>query len=182
MKSLDIVLDRYGLIRVDVIDCDLRGCYIQCTPNRPIDKFLLSPVVGPIMINSPHYEIFSLYRKNGRKWLKQNYVNTQYCKMASSLGKTDYPLKIRKLFSSLKKGYLRKNFKNRYIVVLNEPFAKSRYGRDVEDNVPEIFIGHHRAGALLSLDVFNVKVVLAADIMPGTCQSYGKIHDACVGR
>jgi len=182
MKSLDRVLDRYGLIRTDIIDCDLRDCYIQYTPNRPIDKFLLSTFGEPTMANSPHYEIFFLYRQNGRKWLKQNYADTQYCKMALSFGRTDYPSKIRKLFSSMEKGYLRKNFKHKYIVVLNEPFAKSRYCRDINNDVPEIFMGHHRAGALLALDIFHVKVVLATDAKPGTKQCYGKIHNACVRR
>lgn len=180
MKTLDEILNKYGLYRIDIIDCDLRNCYIQYTPNRPIDDFLISPVVGPTMLNSPHYEIFSLYRKHGRKWLKSNYNDTQYCRMALSMGRKRFPTKIRKLYSSLKRGYLRKGFRNNYIVILNQPFARTRYHRDVRNNVPEIFIGHHRVGALLALDIFSVKVVLARDLIPGAYQSYGKIHDACV--
>ncbi|MAG24882.1 hypothetical protein CMI47_04810 [Candidatus Pacearchaeota archaeon] len=42
-------------------------------------------------------------------------------------------------------------------------------------------MGHHRVGSLLALGINFVKVVVAKDAYPGTCQCYGRIHDIYSG-
>ena len=82
------------------------------------------------------------------------------------------------LFDSLREGYLRRGYEEEYIVILNDPFISTRCGlKNIFTFSPEIFIGHHRAGALVALGKYMVKVVIAKDNKPGSCQCGGKIHD-----
>ena len=83
------------------------------------------------------------------------------------------------LLDSLKKGYLRKGYERDRIVVLNKPFICSRYGiKDTAIPSPEIFMGHHRAGALIAMGQNLVEVIIAKDDQPMAHQCYGKLHNA----
>ena len=91
---------------------------------------------------------------------------------------TTVPRKKITLFRSIKQGYLRSGHDNNYIVLLNVPLIISRYGvKDILIKSPEVFMGHHRIGALLALGVNSARALLAEDNMPGTRQCYGGIHD-----
>jgi hypothetical protein len=181
--KIDKFLKRYDLSRKEIKEIDLRDTYMQRTPNRSTDYLLaIEKKRTHLMIFSPHTEIFSLLHQFGESWIEKVFTDTRYYKMASVLGKKDFPKKLKKIYYSIRDGYLQGKYKEKYIVVLEEPFAKSRYLRDVEDNAPEIFSGHHRVGALLALKRYNVKVVVAVDNKPGSKYSHGKIHDVCVER
>jgi len=162
---------------------DLSKIYIQNTPNRPLDLLFSQKKPNYLLSESPHFELASLYIKNGSKWLEKNYKLTLYYKMCKYFLKknpVNTTLKMIKICDSIKKGYLRKGYENNYIVLLLEPFAISRYNREIEFLVPEIFSGHHRAAILLALGYKSVKVIIAEDVQKGFCESRGKIHDLCV--
>jgi len=181
MASAD-TLARYNLKDRCIQKIDLRSCYMQQRPNQPFNDMIMrdNGFIDLSMLNSPHLEIINLYIKHGEKWVKDNYHNTRYHKMLKLMGKDGFPHKIFKLFKSLKKGYLRKKYAKEYIVVLEKPFAKSRYNRDVKNLVPEIWSGHHRAAILIALCQYEVKVLIADDAAEGLCASAGKIHNLCV--
>jgi hypothetical protein len=173
-------LKKYGLKPLIFDTVDLRSCYMQQTPNRDQSVFIFKGEWDISMLNSPHTEICSLYYEKGKAWLKEHYLETRYFKLKKQLGKIEFPEKLPGLCDSIKRGYLSGDHKNDYIVVLKEPFAKSRYQRQVKNLVPEIFSGHHRVGALIASGQYNVPVMVAKDISPGLCFTNGKIHDACV--
>tara|TARA_Y100000310_G_C20401965_1_gene677846 strand:- start:204 stop:758 length:555 start_codon:yes stop_codon:yes gene_type:complete len=175
-------LKLYGLSIKEVKKIDLRDCYMQQRPNKPFDKLLLNEdgIVDSHMLNSPHFKIAKLYFKKGKKKTRQRYQSTHYYQMNRILGREGSPEKIINLTNSLRKGYLRKGYKEDYVVVLMEPFACSRYKRDVPDLVPEVWSGHHRIGILLAMEEFCVRVVVAEDSKPRSCFCVGKIHDCCV--
>ncbi|MHA1470264.1 MAG: hypothetical protein ACTSSP_06840 [Candidatus Asgardarchaeia archaeon] len=82
------------------------------------------------------------------------------------------------LLDSIKEGYLRNGYNNNYIVLLDIPLVVSRYNvKNISIKSPEVFMGHHRIGALLALGIDRVRVILAEDEMPGTNQCYGKVHE-----
>jgi len=178
---VDEFLKPYLLKAVEIKKIDLRNCYTQYTPNRLLtDIFTSNGILDYKMTNSPHFEIFSLYKKYGEKWLRENYQDTKYYKMFQTMDKYGkLPKKIKKLYESMKKGYLHGKYKDKYIVLLHKPFAKTRYWHDIDNHSPEVFSGHHRIGALLALEKYVVPVVFAKDTQPGTHYSYGKIHRAC---
>jgi len=171
------IIDRYGLVPDKFSDLDLRTCYWQNTPNKPVSSLFGD---DRSMIISPHAEIAKLYYEQGEKAVRKQYKQTDYCKMKEYFGKgTKFPSKIVTLFDSVKKGYLRGKYKEEFIVVLMQSFAISRYGREEEDLVPEVWSGHHRVGALLALGRYNVRVLIAKDNHPGEKFSQGKIHKWC---
>jgi hypothetical protein len=178
LKKIKTFLKQYNL-EIDYIDkVDLAKCFFQYIPERPLDELFNG---NRLMTNSPHCEIFDLYFNKGKKWLKKNYKTTKYHELMKLLQKpAGFPTKIIQLGESMKKGYLVGDHKKDYIVVMNIPFAKSRYNRNIEMLAPEIWSGHHRAGALLALGYNSVDVIYAKDSMPGSKQCYGKIHDFCV--
>lgn len=175
--KLDKWMKKYKVRRVSISTVDLRQCYIQQTPNRDMSLF-----GGEFRVSSsPHAEICKLFFEKGEKWLKKNYKSTRYHELMKMIGKKKFPVRIVNTCKAMKKGYLRKGYKEDYMVFLSHTFAVSRYERsDVKDLSPEVFTGHHRAGALCALGKFKVKVVIAEDIDPGSCKTNGKIHIACV--
>jgi len=179
-KYIEYFLTQHGLKLIEIKKMDLRDCYTQHVPDRFFinSLFIQDGIEDYRMTNSPHYEIFSLYRKNGWRWLNKNYKNTKYRKMMKSLGHSGKPpSKIRKLYRSLNKtGYLHGKYRDRFIILLKKPFANTRYGRDIDNNSPEVFSGHHRIGALLALEKYKVLIAFAKDICPGTCFSLGRFH------
>ena len=181
--KIDDFLKRYDLSRKKIKEIDLRDTYMQRTPNRTTQYLLkIANKSTHLMVFSPHAEIFSMLHQFGESWVEKVFTDTRYYNMVALLGKKEFPKKLKKIYRSIKKGYLHGKYKDKYIVVLEEPFAKSRYLRDVKDNVPEVFSGHHRIGALLALGRYNAKVVIAVDNKPGSKYSHGKIHQACVKR
>jgi hypothetical protein len=179
---LEKQLKHYGLRSKDIISMDLQSCYMQARPNKPLDNILKNEngVVDYSMLASPHTEIAKIYYEKGEKHLRKVYNETRYGVFRRKyMGKKDFPQRIIGLFNSIKKGYRRKGHKDHYIVILMKPFAKSRYNRDIPDLVPEIWSGHHRAGAMIALGKDIVEVLIAVDANPGTNYSAGKIHDLC---
>ena len=176
-------IKRYGLSFNHIEEIDLRESYAQYQPEVNYYK-LFSSTSSLSMTDSPHTEIAHLYYENGLKWLTENYKKTKYHKLRKQILQLSGPLPAKKinLFKSMKKGYLRGKFSNAYIVVLKEPLVVSRYNVDIPSlGSPEIFMGHHRVGALLALGINFAKVVIAKDAHPGTCQCYGRIHDIYSG-
>jgi hypothetical protein len=175
---------RYGLSVQSIEEVDLKTCYIQGSPNRLMPKVLVNKdgEYDTSIFNSPHYEICFLYYRNGDAYVQENYHKTRYCKMRQVyLGNKSvrFPSRVRKVCESIKQGYLNGKYKNSYIVLLDVPLAKSRYNRNVDNLVPEIFMGHHRTAALLAFGIRNVRVIMAKDNKCGSCVCYGKIHDLC---
>lgn len=165
-------MKRYNLGVVKIKEIDLNKIYSQYVPGYDKNNFS--------MITSPHYELAKLYYKNGDKWLRNNFYKTSYFILKG--GGTDKNVIISKkvifLFNSIKEGYLRGPHKTNYIVVLNKPFIESRYNvKNIKLSSPEVFMGHHRIGALLALGINRAKVVIAKDNTPGICECYGKIHN-----
>lgn len=148
-----------------IIDLDLRSLYIMQTPDRSYDHLLFRKgKLDRRIPNSPHAELAHLYYKHGRKWLLNNYKNTRYCYMREHyFGKPHGKMVTRciSVFDSIKTGYLRGKYKDCYIVVLNEPFCNLRYAMGESLDVPQMFAGHHRAGALVALDIYEVPVLIA---------------------
>ena len=189
MTCLDKELHKYGL-RLDRFDrVDLKKCYMQSRPNNKFMDDVLGHIKDPersLMLNSPHLELALLYFRNGKKWMIDHYDHTRYRTMQMKYKKKNkFPFGFLKLCTSIKSGYLRKGFDSNFIVLLDEPFAKSRFNRDVPNLSPEVWSGHHRVGAVLALNKISgldsrVKVAVAADRKPGLLRSAGKIHNLCV--
>ena len=171
-------LKKYGLELQSFDNVVLKHLYPQPRPNEPLTQFYTEPT----MIGSPHYEIASLFFKKGEEWLREHYEETRYSKMLKAMDKPNFPEKIISLSKSLEKGYLQGDHKEDYIVILNEPFAHSRYGRkDVNLSfVPEVWSGHHRVGILLALGYDRADVLVAKDLKPGSKLTDGKIHKYCL--
>jgi hypothetical protein len=137
-------------------------------------------IIDLTMKNSPHREFAFLYYRKGLKWLTKNFKNTKYCQFKSKILNRDINVPMRKirLFDSLKKGYLSKGFEKDYIVLLERPLVETRYGvKCSEYSCPEVFMGHHRIGALLSCGVKKADVIIARDIASDSRQCFGKIHN-----
>ncbi len=168
----DTYIERYGLKIIEFKKVDLNSLYCQYIPEVKEDDRKIN--------KSPHLELSKLYYKHGVDWLERNFKNTKYYafqKIISS-GKYYVPKKKIRLFDSLKKGYLKNGHEREHVVILNKPFAFTRYGVDISLTLsPEIFIGHHRVGALLALGEREAEVIIAKDIRPMTCQCYGKLHN-----
>lgn len=182
MVKLNKFLNLYDLEVDKVVDLDLTKCFMQARPNKPLDEILVRDGrVDYSISNSPHREFADLLFQKGDEWLRLNYGQTRYCIMKTKLFKKpdDFPKRFVDLCNSLQMGYLRKGYEEDYIVVLDWPFANTRYKRDVPDLSPEIFSGHHRAGALIAMGKNKIKVVVAKDTAPGSKQCFGKIHDLC---
>lgn len=177
MNSLD-ALEKYGLGISRIADVDLRTLYPQQRPNDPQNRFYF----GDTMDGSPHKEIAKMIIEDGVFEAKKKYRSTRYCQMMRTMGKINFPDKMLKLISSVREGYLRGKHNLDYIVVLDEPFAETRYGREDVDKSkkPEMWIGHHRAGILLALGRHKAKVIIARDEQQGGCFTNGKIHNYCV--
>jgi len=163
---------------------DLRECYIQPTPNRSIDHILMRKdgVIDKRMTNAPHTEIARIYYRHGANGLRNKFRKTRYRKMFKHFGRRKaVGRRMIGFFESMRHGYRRsKKYKQQYIVVLEEPFANTRYERNIPVLVPEVWSGHHRIGALIALKRYHVDVVIAKDLIPGSKSCYGKIHDLCV--
>lgn len=171
------IISRYGLEVDRICSIDLLKCYCQNTPNKPLSRMYNQ---SRSMIESPHAKIARLYYEHGLQEVKKRYEQTDYCKMKELFGKgKKFPSKMFKLFDSVKKGYLINGYKENFIVVLMESFAISRYNREEENLVPEVWSGHHRVGALIALDRYEAKVVIAKDAHHGEKFSQGKIHKWC---
>ena len=181
-RDLERWLGQYQIGIDNIRDVDLRQCYIQQRPNFPIDKLLVNGdgIVDSRMTNSPHHELADLYVRRGEGKARKRFKGTRYCQMSKMMGRGNFPIKLPGLHASLKKGYLRKKHKWNFIVVLMEPFASSRYKRNVVHLVPEVWAGHHRAAMLLALGKTIVRVVVGKDLKPGSRKCAGKIHDLCV--
>tara|TARA_Y100000310_G_scaffold242079_1_gene246238 strand:+ start:1755 stop:2357 length:603 start_codon:yes stop_codon:yes gene_type:complete len=195
-------LDRYNLGIKNIEDVDLSSCYMQQRPNQPFGRLLLSKsgkvligtngaflissppkkegIIDSKITNSPHYELAKMILEEGERKTRKIFKETRYYQMCKILGKKNFPEKIFGLIKSLEKGYLHGKHKKDFITILTEPFAKSRYNRNVEILVPEIWSGHHRAGILLALGQSIVPVAIAQDKDPGSCKSAGKIHGLCI--
>jgi hypothetical protein len=188
--SFDNELYKYGLRFHKFAQLDVKKCYMQSRPNSEFMDDVLGEVRDPkgrfSMLNSPHAEFATLYFKHGKKWLKNNYNKTRYKIMQLKYKKkNNFPDGFLRLCESLKMGYLRRKFDQNFIVVLDEPFAKSRFNRDVPSLSPEVWSGHHRIGIILALNKINnldskVKVAIAVDGHPGSLKSAGKIHKLCI--
>lgn len=175
--SIEKTIGRYGLIPDKYTTVDLRICFWQNTPNKPVCSLFNH---DRQMIYSPHVKIAQIYYRHGEEELRKRYKDTEYCKMKEYFGKGNkFPPRLVSLFDSLKNGYLKGKYKEDYIVLLMQSFAISRYNRDEEDLVPEVFSGHHRIGALLALERYDAKVLIAKDAHPGDKFSEGKIHNLC---
>ena len=170
MSKTDRYLKRYGLKIEKIKKVDLTKVYYQYRPDVVCDR---------ILTNSPHFEFAQQYYSKGLKWLNENFQNTKYSIFQKDVLKITPYIPMRKiyLFDSLKDGYLRKGYENDYIVILNNPFVCTRYEVNLSLPSPEVFIGHHRAGALLALGVEKANVIVAIDDEPGKCRCYGKLHD-----
>ena len=178
---LEKQLKLYGLAKKEVCEIDLRTCYMQQRPNNPLNKVLMEgDKVNSNMMNSPHYELAKRYIRRGQNNARRRFRRTRYYRMMRIFGRKHFPEKFPGLVHSMKKGYLRRKRKKYFIVVLMQPFAYSRYNRDVPMLVPEVWSGHHRIGILLALRKYAVQVMVAEDTQPGTCKCVGKIHDLCV--
>jgi len=184
MKNERDRLKKYDIGVKEIKEVDLRNCYMQQRPNSSIGDLLLDKgMVNSFIINSPHYEIACLYYKEGESWLRKHYKDTKYFTMMTKyFDKKNFYVNhtLINFFKSIKGGYRRGKYKNSYISVLLEPFANSRYNRNVPNLVPEIFSGHHRAAALLALKIYKVKVIVATDLKTGSCKTNGKIHNLCI--
>jgi hypothetical protein len=181
-SDLEKWLGRYDLAIDKIQDVDLRCCYMQQRPNNSFDSILRKhdESVDYHLLNSPHYELAQIYINQGPSKTKEVFRSTKYYLMGKMLGKSGFPGKIDDLIKSLSRGYLSHKHKWAYIVILNEPFARSRYNRDVPNLCPEIWSGHHRGGILLAMEKYIVPVVMAKDMKPGCRKSVGKIHGLCV--
>ena len=174
MSKTEKYIKRYGLKVVKIKKIDLKKLHYQYRPEIDGDRLL---------IDSPHFEIAKLYYIHGLKWVENNYDKTKYFLFQKDILLKDPHVpkgKIR-LFDSLREGYLKKGHENDYIVVLKDPLVKTRYGVDIDLPLFEIFIGHHRAAALLALGKGRVDVILAKDNQIGTKNCYGNIHDIYKG-
>ena len=156
----------------------LQELYMQGRPNNPYPKSICPT---RMMKDSPHYEVFSLLELNGADWLRQNFALTRYYKMSEFLNsKKNKAEKIVNLHKSIKtKGYGSGNFSDDLISILKYPFAFTRYGRKVDNLVPEVFGGHHRIGSLLSLGIDTANVIVLEDADEGSERCRGKIHELC---
>lgn len=174
---------RYGVVKKEIREICLEDTCMQYAPNSGM-LYHFCMVDGELdtrMINSPHFNIFSLYLKHGESWLKSNYKSTDYYRMCIKfLEKKDAPIKkIISLCESMKKGYLRSGYEEEYPTILEKPFAFTRYNREVPMVKYEIFTGHHRIGAMLALEIKKAKVIIGEDMNPSSCYSEGKIHNLC---
>ena len=175
MSKIDEYIKRYGLKVVEIKKINLSLTYCQYRPEINVEEIR--------MVNSPHREFADLYYKHGINWLEDNFHKTKYSNFQKNIsGEKQYiPKKKIRLFKSIKKGYLINGYKDSHIVILNKPLIHSRYGvEDTSLETPEIFMGHHRAGALLALGKNKVDVIIAQDIQPGSCQCYGKLHNVYI--
>ncbi len=172
MDRTDKYIKRYCLEIVKFEKINLNTLYSQYRPDVELEDLKI--------INSPHLELADLYYKNGFLWLEKNFNRTKYYIFKKNILRIVPHITMRKirLFESLKKGYLSKGHEKDYIVVLNDPFICTRYGlKNISMLSPEIIIGHHRAGALIALGINKVKVIIARDTKPGSCQCLGKINE-----
>jgi hypothetical protein len=144
--------------------------------------FIKNGILDTRMIFSPHYTMAKLYFKNGEEWLKKNYKDTDYYYMRTKFQNyNDINIdKFINLYESIKNGYLVGKYKDHYPVILEQPFAKTRYNREVPVSGYEVFSGHHRIGILLALEINNGPVLIAEDLHHGSCYSEGKIHNLCI--
>lgn len=174
---IEKIIARYGLVKDKIENIDLQTCYSQNTPNKPISDIFN---YNRLMIHSPHFQLAKMYYENGLSKTKKNYIRTDYCRMKEYFGKgSKFPSKIIPLYDSIKRGYLCEGHKEDYIVLLMQSFAISRYNRNEENLVPEVWSGHHRVGALLALGIYHADVLIAKDAHPGEKTSAGKIHRWC---
>ena len=177
------IFNQYGLRKINICIMDLSNTYMQNLPNSNMFEniMLKDGIIDMSMQNSPHYEIAKLYFSKGENWLLENYKETRYFTMMTKyLKKKKVDVKkFMKLCKSIKKGYLRGRYKDEYPIVLNEPFAKTRYNKNVFCPGFEIFSGHHRIGILLTLKKRN-KVLVAEDACKGSCYTRGKVHFGCI--
>lgn len=173
------VLKQFGLNKVKEEEVELNSLYVQ---DRPNDLFPCHIQRMPNLIYSPHVLAAEKIIEYGEDWFKKNWKETSYGMMMEHFGKKNYPEKLPRLIRSIKEGYLRKGFEDDFIVILNEPFARTRYMRldRPREFSPEILSGHHRAGILLALGKKSATVIVAQDARPGSLFSKGKIHDLCI--
>lgn len=130
------------------------------------------------MYNSPHIDFADKYYKNGKSWTMNNFVDTKYYKFLRYVKKTDGHIPMRKisLMDSIKKGYLMEGHEEDFIVILDMPLIETRYNiKSLGLKSPEMFMGHHRAAALMALGINKVEVIIAEDIKVGECDIKGKL-------
>ena len=172
-------MNAYGLKRKELRVIDLRTTYCQSRPNKPI--FHLFERGNTRMVGSPHVQFAEYYFSKGENWLRRNWKSTRYYKFRNFIGKKGFPSRFVGLCKSVSNGYLRKEHAGEFITILDEPFSYTRFNRKVDlDLAPEVWSGHHRVGILIALEKYEAKVEVAMDKYPGSCKSYGKIHDLCI--
>ena len=169
MAKIDRYIDRYGLKFIEFKKIDLRTLFLQHRAGMDEEYSKL--------VNSPQLELAKLYYDKGTSWLIKNFKKTKYYTFQKEILHIDphMPMKKIKLFDSVKKGYLRGAHSRDHILILKYPFVSSRYNVHAGFS-PEIFLGHHRAGALLALGRNKADVIVAKDIKCGKRECYGKLH------
>jgi len=169
MSKIDKYIERYGLELIKIEKVDLRTLHTQHRHGVNEDDSKI--------INSPQVELANLYYERGLSWLVTNFSKTKYYRFQKDILKNTpcFPMKKVKLFKSIKSGYLRGKHNRDYILILQTPFINSRFSIDAGFG-PEVFIGHHRAGALLSLGINFADVMVAVDKKSGECECYGKLN------
>ena len=79
MKTERESLNKYDLGVKCIKKIDLRTCYMQQTPNTPINELLLdNGNPNSLIINSPNYEISCLYYERGEKWISGRISKSAY--------------------------------------------------------------------------------------------------------
>lgn len=174
-KRVSKIIKKYGLEFCSVENIDIRTCYPQYRPNSPVNMFFND---SQKMDCSPHFELAKFYFEKGRKWVKKNYSKTKYYYMKKYLKSPVSIDRFCDLCDSLREGYLSDRKKDRIIILL-EPFAKTRYLHNIAGRSPEIWSGHHRAGICIALGQYILSVIVAKDNNPGSKKCISKIHEAC---
>jgi hypothetical protein len=139
--------------------------------------------------DSPHYDLLKLYEENGVEWIRDNYTSLRYYnffidmnavgvktnlfnvseKISFHYSKMNIINKINNfisLYESIKNnGYLSGKYKGKYVSVLMEPLASTRFGQNKKYKYFGVFSGHHRLACLAILKNKNVKVLLIKDAL-----------------
>jgi hypothetical protein len=175
-------IKKYGLIFDRFSDVNLEEVCVQYRPEIAFHNLMMGEngELDFSMKNSPHYEFAHLYYSKGLKWMEKNFKKTKYFIFRKEILKSHHKVPIGKirLFDSVKDGYLKKGFEEKYIVILERPLIETRYGiKQNKEMCSEIFLGHHRAAALLALNIKSVKVIIAKDANSNSCHVRGKLHD-----
>jgi len=175
-----------SLLLLDIIPLDIVNVNTSKLNMHTIQDvaFIESKSVADLLADSPHVELLESYNTKKTEDFYSNCMNLPYCKqlassdfkynyyngevISRSLTESQIISRVKSfilLFESIKKnGYMKGEFANRIICILEKPFWNTRYGSQLQSsNNFEIFIGHHRAAALYVLGYRDIKVVLLRD-------------------